>query len=122
MKRSKKVLRNHFLRRLKAEREKSQRQLEYERKKLFLLQKELDATYARLNDAKKLNLTLDVENSLLVERIKALKTKKWYQFWAAEPMILKPTIPVTSMISGEGTLLGYVDPSVFNKLEQYIKQ
>lgn len=77
MKRSKKILRNHFLRRLKVEREKHIEELSYK-------QYEINALKDSLEKASKLNLTLNTENSILKKRIRDLKTKRWYQFIAVQ--------------------------------------
>ena len=115
MKRSKKVLRNHFLRRLKVEREKYNRLIANRDFVIAELQRDLEK-------ARKLNLTLDVENSELKKRIAILKTKRWYQYIAVSwDDLLKrmdsiSKIPVTSMKNDEGTLLGSIDSSTLDKL------
>lgn len=115
MKRSKKVLRNHFLRRLKVEREKYNRLIANRDFVIAELQRDLEK-------ARKLNLTLDVENSELKKRIAILKTKRWYQYIAVSwDDLLKrmdsiSKIPVTSMKNDEGTLLGNIDSSTLDKL------
>lgn len=93
-------------------------------------QKNYELIIAResLEKVSKLNLTLDVENSELKNRINILKTKRWYQYIAVtwDDLLKKADliskIPVTSMKSGEGTLLGQVDSSVFDTLKPYIKK
>ena len=96
MKRSKKILRNHFLRRLKAEREKHIEEMRQKNYELIIARESLEKT-------RKLNLTLDVENSELKKRIAILKTKRWYQYIAVSwDDLLKrmdsiSKIPVTSM-------------------------
>lgn len=97
MKRSKKVLRNHFLRRLKVEREKSTRLIANRDFVIAELQRDLEK-------ARKLNLTLDVENSELKNRITILKTKRWYQYIAVSwDDLLKrmDKIPLTDRNDGE---------------------
>jgi len=82
MKRSRKVLKGWFRKRLQQERTK------YE---IIIKNGDHENTILResLEKAGKVNITLQVENALLKERIDALKTKKWYQFVAAEPLILR---------------------------------
>lgn len=84
MKRGRKELKNWFIRRLQAERNKQK----IERNKLNTIiqdkQTEILCLNEALSNARNLNLTLDVKNSILKERITALKTKKWYQFFSIE--------------------------------------
>lgn len=85
-------------------------------------QYEINALKDSLEKARKLNLTLDVENSELKKRIAILKTKRWYQYIAVSwDDLLKrmdsiSKIPVTSMKNDEGTLLGSIDSSTLDKL------
>lgn len=73
MKRSRKVLRGHFLARLKRQREKYEAIINRGDRENTDLRESLENMCNQ-------NLSLDIENDLLRERIAKLKKKKWYQF------------------------------------------
>lgn len=109
MKRNRRTLRNHFLRRIKTLKENHIQEINR-------IHAHLNSHRVSLEKARNLNIALDVENSLLKERITALKTKKWYQYVAISWSDILPKENIVTNLQNKEGLIQPIDSEIINSL------